>query len=257
MTKGEQIKKFFRDNFFSGLLVVVPAVVSVYVFVQLLQWLYHKLIFLTFSKQLLREWMSPWVPEWAVDESIKLFETVEFLILVAAIVVLIALIGLVTKIGLVRWLFRLGERLLGKIPLVGVVYSAVKQLLESVFAGKGNFNKVVLIEFPRPGIWSMGFISRHSDEYFEKVTGKTNLSNIFIPTTPNVTTGFLIVAPAEEFIELDLTVEQAFKFIVSGGVVLPHEETAAPDEDSLIGRLRTGGKKVRPRDETGPLKKYD
>jgi uncharacterized membrane protein len=246
MTRRDQVRKFLRDNFFSGLLVVVPTVVSIYVVIQLLRWLYRKLIFLTFPKTLLSNWLAPRVPGWAIDEAIKLIQTAEFIVVLAALVILTALIGLITKIGLIRWLFRIAETVLERIPLVGMVYSALKQLLQAVFSGKGNFSKVVMIQFPRPGLWSMGFITRASDPAFEDVAGKGQLYNIFIPTTPNVTTGFLVVAPKEEFLELDISIEQAFKFIISGGMVLPHEEPEKEKDDSLIGRIKdSAGRKVR------------
>jgi uncharacterized membrane protein len=234
----ERIKKFFRDNFFSGLLVMVPAVVSIYVSVQVLQWLYRKLLFLTFPKDLLHAWLAPRVPDWAIDEAVKLIETGEFLALLLALLALIALVGMITKIGLVRWLFRVAERLLEKTPLVGIVYSGIKQLMQAIFSGKTSFSKVVLVPFPRPGVWSIGFLSREADAMFKQLLGDDTLFNVFIPTTPNITTGFLIVAPKKELVELEITVDQAFKMIMSGGLVLPHEaEDEVGLKDGLLGKI--------------------
>jgi len=245
MSKWERGRKFFRDNFFSGLLVVVPAVTSIYVFIRLLRYLYGKLLFLTFDKDKLAALLEPIAPEWAVNDLIQLFKIGEFLVLVLAIMILTALVGLITKIGLIRWLFGIGERILEKIPFVGIVYSAIKQLMESIFSGKGNFSKVVLVEFPRDGVYSIGFLSRETDETFEKLTGHDRMFNVFIPTTPNPTNGFLIVVPESQFKVLDITIDQAFKFIMSGGMVLPHEEAddVLDDDDSLIGRIKGASKK--------------
>ena len=224
MGKFERLRKFFRDNFLSGLLVVVPAVVSIYVFYHLLRWLYNTIVILPIDNERLAGWLKPFMPEWGLVSAIKLVHVIEFLIALLLVFILTSLVGLVTKVGLIRWLIGVGERMLANIPLLGTIYSALKQLLQAIFSGKGNFSKVVMVEFPKQGIWSIGFLSRRTDASFEKLTNNKRMYNIFIPTTPNPTNGFLIIVPEDKVIELDITIDQAFKFIMSGGMVLPHED---------------------------------
>lgn len=240
MSRWARAKQFLRDNFFSGLLVVVPAVASIYVFYNLVKWLYDKFNFIGLPEDLIRKYLDESVPAWSADLIVGLVHVAEFLALVIAVIALVALAGMVTKVGLVNWFFRLAERVLEKIPIVGVLYSALKQLLESIFSGKGNFNKVVLVEFPRNGIWSVGFVSRESDRSFAALTGKERLYNVFIPTTPNPTNGFLIIVPEDQMIELSITIDQAFKFIMSGGMVLPHEDAGEvlQDDGDLMVKIK-------------------
>jgi len=113
------------------------------------------------------------------------------------------------------------ESILHRIPLVRTIYSGAKNFAETVFSEKGAaFNKVLLVEYPRAGIWSLAF--KTSDELGEVQarTGK-DVVCVFVPTTPNPTSGFIIMVPREEVIELDMEVDQALKMIISLGVVVP------------------------------------
>ncbi len=244
MSRFQTIRKFFRDNFFSGLLVVVPVVVTVYVLAKLLRWLYTKLVFLPLDNERIAAWLEPFVPQWGIMSATRLVHVIEFIVVLAVLAVAIALVGLFTKIGFTRWLLAIGERVLARIPLVGVIYSGLKQFLEAMFSGKGNFSKVVMVQFPMEGIWSVGFITRECDASFCKLTGAEKLYNVFVPTTPNVTTGFLVMVRPEQVIEMDISVDQAFKFIISGGMVLPSEDAApGPGGASIIDRIKDASAK--------------
>jgi uncharacterized membrane protein len=240
MRRFDQIRKFFRDNFFSGLLVVVPVVVSIYVLVKVLAWLYRKLVFLPIDNELIAGWLSPFIPDWGMVSATKLVHMAEFIVVLVLISFATALVGLFTKIRFTRWVLKLGEQVLEKIPLVGIIYSGLKQFLQAIFSGKGNFSKVVLVEFPKAGVWSMGFISRESDESFLQLTGAKKLYNVFVPTTPNVTTGFLVMVPDDQVIEMDIAIDEAFKFIMSGGMVLPSdgEDVTEPGRESIIDKIK-------------------
>ena len=116
------------------------------------------------------------------------------------------------------------ESILGRIPLVRSVYTSVKQVSETLLASESSaFRKVVLIEYPRKGIWSIGFLSGEGMAVACRKTGR-QLKSIFVPTTPNPTSGFIVMLPEEDVIELDLSVEDGFKFIISMGVVVPDEK---------------------------------
>lgn len=120
-----------------------------------------------------------------------------------------------------RQLIAFGERLLTRIPLVRSVYVSVKQLIDAfALQNKGVFLAVVMIEYPRPGIYSIGFMTNRGSEALSRQTGE-ELIGVFIPTTPNPTSGFFMLVPAEDCQVLDMTIEEAFKVIISGGVFMP------------------------------------
>lgn len=139
-------------------------------------------------------------------------------------VVLVLATGMIVANLLGRRLVALWESLLSRIPLVRTLYAGVKQILEAVFATDGkSFRKVLLVEYPRKGVWSLAFLT--SDKLGE-VQEKTNQAviSVFVPTTPNPTSGFVLMVPENEVIYLDMTVEQGLKMIISLGSVVPDWE---------------------------------
>lgn len=122
-----------------------------------------------------------------------------------------------------RKIVQLGENIIERIPLVRSIYSASKQLLETIFTDTNNqFQRVVMVEYPRKGILSIGFVTGRADGYSEKIFPTPHLS-IFIPTTPNPTSGWYLIAPEEDVIPINLSVEEAFKIIISAGIVTPNK----------------------------------
>jgi len=120
-----------------------------------------------------------------------------------------------------RRLVALWEAILGRIPLVRTIYSSVKQVTETLLATKSTaFRKVVLVEFPRKGTWSVGFLTNREVITAAASTSGRDLVSVFVPTTPNPTTGFIMMLPAEEVTELPISVEDGFKYIISMGVVV-------------------------------------
>ena len=117
------------------------------------------------------------------------------------------------------------ERILNRIPLVRSIYSSVKQISSTIFDPSGkSFRKVVLLEYPRKGLWSIGFLTNDSmgDEL---CSVDDTLVSVFIPTTPNPTSGFIIMTRKDEITELNMNVEEAFKFVISMGVIIPDNGT--------------------------------
>ncbi len=126
------------------------------------------------------------------------------------------------------------ERLLSRIPLIRSIYHAVKQVLTAVFQPKSqSFRKVIMIEFPRKGSWAVGF---QTSETLENLPHNKSSVTCFIPTSPNPTSGFLVFVPKEEVTELDMSIEEAFKLIISIGVVIPSRDLAKikPDKDKGV-----------------------
>lgn len=140
--------------------------------------------------------------------------------LVISIVVLI-LTGMLVSNFIGRRLVMLGEFFLERIPLVRTIYSAIKQVLVTVFSSGGQaFRKVLLVEYPRKGLWSIAFQTGLGAEEVNGIV-KEEMITIFIPTTPNPTSGFLMMIPRSEAIELTMSVDEALKFVISLGVVQP------------------------------------
>lgn len=118
-------------------------------------------------------------------------------------------------------LFKWGERLLNRIPLVGAIYGSVKKLTETVFSGSGkSFRRVVLVQYPRAGMWTLAFLTGAGAAEVDARTGRETV-NVFVPTTPNPTSGFMLMLPREEIMELEMSVEDALRMILSVGSVVP------------------------------------
>ena len=147
---------------------------------------------------------------------------------------LILLTGMLVANYLGNRLMAFWERLLSRIPLVRGIYSAVKQLTEAVFgSGEQSFQKVFLLEYPRRGLWTLGFQTSTVKGEAQCKTGMEDVVNLFVPTTPNPTSGFFIIASRKDIIELDMGVDEALKMVISGGVVVPPHpcEPRAEQED--------------------------
>jgi uncharacterized membrane protein len=138
--------------------------------------------------------------------------------LLAFLIVLVTGLLVTNLIG--RHLVELWEELLQRIPLVRSIYSSVKGLAESVFSQDSAFRKVVIVPYPHPGVWSMGFLTA---ENLPDISAKTGVpcACVFIPTTPNPTGGFIVIVPRAQVIDLDMNVDAAMKMIVTLGVVAP------------------------------------
>ncbi|MBQ7303735.1 MAG: DUF502 domain-containing protein [Alphaproteobacteria bacterium] len=137
------------------------------------------------------------------------------------LITILIIIGMFTT-GYIGNLFvRLGEYIVSKMPFISSVYSLLKQVFETFFSSKKqSFNQVVLLEYPRKGLWVIGFVSAQTTgEVAENFD--TKMLNVFVPTTPNPTSGFLIFVPQSDVIKLDMSVEDGLKFVISCGIVTP------------------------------------
>jgi len=195
----KRIRHKLRNIFLAGLLVIIPVSIPIF----LLSFLFTRLdrLFSPLFKTLL----GYNIPGLGVTITI----------------VAVFLVGLVATNFIGKKLVRLGEQLLNQIPLVRNIYQIAKQFLETVtVTDRNSFRQVVLVEYPRKGIYSLGFIT--CDNYWEaqEHTSET-LANVFIPVTPNPTSGRLIIVPRQELIPLSMSVEDGIKMVVSGGAVVP------------------------------------
>lgn len=146
-----------------------------------------------------------------------------------SLVLLILLTGVVARNIFGRELLRLANRILARIPLVNKIYNASQQIID-VILGKQQrlFRQVVLVEYPRKGVYVMGFVTSTSRGEVQDRTGGT-VVNVFVPTTPNPTSGFLLFVPEAELTPLEMSVEDGIKLVISGGAVVPAVPDAVPE----------------------------
>ncbi len=141
-----------------------------------------------------------------------------------ATVVLIFVVGVLTQSFLGKKVVSIGEWIVYKIPLVRNIYTGIKQLVDAIFMHNSkNFKRVVMVEYPRRRLWVIAFVTGVSEGEVQSKT-KIKTINVFVPTTPNPTSGFYILVPEKDIVNLDMTVEDAFKLIISGGILTPPEQ---------------------------------
>ncbi|MEO1139099.1 MAG: DUF502 domain-containing protein [Pseudomonadota bacterium] len=142
-------------------------------------------------------------------------------------------VGWVAKGLIGRSLIRYAESLVDRMPVVRSIYSGVKQIAETVFAqSERSFEKACLIQYPRKGIWAIGFISTEAKgEVLAKAETSGQMLSVFVPTTPNPTSGFLLFFPREDVIELDMSIEEAAKLVISAGLVYPGQNGDTAEAD--------------------------
>ena len=198
-----------RTAFFSGLLLLAPLVVTVWAFSRIID-----LVGGTF-----RPVFFFFLPEWLRDRPSLL--TVWDILATLIVIVLVTLLGYLSRYVLGRFFVETSERIIRGIPGVGPVYNTVRQIMDTFSAkDRSLFSKVVLVEFPREGVWSFAFLTNKTQgEAQSRIAAEA--WTVFVPTTPNPTSGFLILLPREKIIELDMSVGDGMKAIISGGGMIP------------------------------------
>ena len=190
-----------RKSFFAGLVVVVPLAASLAILLTLFNW----------------------VTDFLLPHSL-LTHTNAFLyriIALAVFVFMVTAIGWVTRLVVGKRVVSLTEQAVARVPLLNRVYGFVKEVSNTMFSGKKSaFERVVLVEFPRPGAYSIGFVTNETEGEAQALTKET-VVNVFIPTTPNPTSGFLILVPRDQLVDLKMSVAEGMKMVISGGTVVP------------------------------------
>jgi uncharacterized membrane protein len=155
-----------------------------------------------------------------------------FGLLMTAVVILVT--GVIAANYLGEKIVGFWEGLLSRIPLVRSIYSAVKQVTEAFVGSEQSFQKAYLIEYPRRGTWTLAFQTSTKTGEAQYKTGLSSVINVFVPTTPNPTSGFFLMVSQDDLVPLDMSVEQALKMIISGGVVVPELQETATEKDKLV-----------------------
>ncbi len=158
---------------------------------------------------------------------------------VVVFLVFATLVGWLAKGLIGRSFIRYAENLVNRMPVVRSFYSGIKQIAETVFAQQErSFEKACMIEYPRKGIWAIGFISTTAKgEIAERNSSKGPMVSVFVPTTPNPTSGFLLFFPKADIIELDMSIEDAAKLVISAGLVYPPTKKTSPKSTNEKSRI--------------------
>ncbi len=203
---SKKISKIFKNYFVTGIIVIVPLLVT-YIVIRALVNTIGKL----FAQLPTNLQPQTYIPFFGVE------------IIIAF--VLIILIGFLVSNFLGRKFLRIGEKILAKIPIVKTIYQGVKQLTTGIVSDKKMFSKVVLIQYPVRNLHQIGFVTGE-DKHFVKKNHGQKMLKIFIPTTPNPTSGFFCIVPESEIQYLDLTADEAFRLIISAGSAEPEKMKA-------------------------------
>ncbi|MBK1879799.1 DUF502 domain-containing protein [Pelagicoccus mobilis] len=225
-----------RKSFFSGLVLLAPIGITFFVF----NWLVVK-VGGSVKEPILH---LLFIPDDLISKEglAMLWNTLATLI----VVLCITLLGFFSRYFIAKYLFAIGERFLNNVPIINTVYTSVKQIVDTFSSqNRAVFQKVVLVEFPKQGCKAIGFLTGNAKGEIQHKTDEP-LFNVFVPTTPNPTSGFLVMMRQEDVQILDMTVGQGMKLIISGGAVAP---IYPPVEESLeIKSPNESKEKTQPQD---------
>jgi uncharacterized membrane protein len=201
-----------RASFLTGLVVIAPVGLTIWLIWSVIGWIDGFVLPLVPSR---------FNPEQYIGINLRGIGVIFFLLFTVVV-------GWVAKGLIGRSLIRFAESLVERMPVVRSIYGGVKQIAETVFAqSESSFEKACLIQYPRKGIWAIGFVSTKArGEVAERAETGGDLISVFVPTTPNPTSGFLLFFPAEDVVELDMTIEEAAKLVISAGLVYPNGREA-------------------------------
>ncbi len=197
-----------RNYFLTGFVICAPLAITIYLTWTLVEWV--------------DSWVKPYLPEVYNPDNYLPFSVPGFGLLVALF--MITMVGFLTANLIGRSIVSYGESLLSRMPLVRNLYSGLKQIFQTVFNEKSeSFKEVALIEYPRKGLWALVFIATETkgepQKKLDEAAGQT--ISVFLPTTPNPTSGFLLFVPEVDLVRLDMGVEEAAKLVISAGLVTP------------------------------------
>ena len=210
-----------RGNFLTGLVVVLPVGLTIYVIYSVVGWI--------------DSWILPLIPaSWQPEQLLRdIFgENVQFSLRGVGVIVFLIftiIIGWIAKGLIGRSMINRAERLVNRMPIVSSVYTGIKQIAETVFAkSEKSFDRTCLVQFPTPGVWAVGFVAaKPKGEIAARLPNIDDMITVFVALTP-LTSGFLVYVPARDVIMLDMSLEDAFKLVISAGLVYPNGKDKPP-----------------------------
>lgn len=218
-----------RGNFLTGLVVIAPVGLTIWLIWSVVGWIDGFVLPLV---------PVNYHPDRLIQDLLGLDPTVQINVRGIGVVIFLlftVLVGWAAKGLIGRSFIRFAESLVERTPVVRSIYSGIKQISETIFAqSETSFEKACLIQYPRKGIWAIGFISTEAKgEVAEKSDNSGDVMSIFLPTTPNPTSGFLLFLPKRDVIELDMSVEDSAKLVISAGLVYPNAKALENGEEPI------------------------
>ena len=206
-----------KKNFYTGLLMILPVVITYYIF----NWLFN-LAFRIINNTIIIKILKKLV-EFTFGEKADAFY-IQMSVYIAAFLIIflsITILGYMTKVVFFSKIIKRAMDVLERIPIIKTVYSTSKQIIGIVYSDNGEsvYKKVVAVEFPRKGLYAIGFLTADKNTTLKEILPDKDIVNVFVPTAPNPTSGFLLCIPKEDVYYLNMSVELAFKLIVSGGYI--------------------------------------
>lgn len=215
-----------RGYLLAGVLVTAPISITVY-----LTWLFIQFI----DSMVVRVLPENYNPDTYLPFSVP------GLGLVLVITVLV-LIGWFATNFLGRLFFKMSDYMVHQVPIIRSLYGAIKQIFETIMASQSQaFREVIMLEYPRRDVWSIGFVTGTSKGQIQKLTNSETI-NVFVPTTPNPTSGYLLFVPKKDIHFLDMSVEEGIKLVVSAGIITPPDPEERPEEEVKNPGNKTGNK---------------
>lgn len=211
--RGPGLLSSLRSSFLTGIVVILPVALTIWLIWTLFGW----------ADSVVLPLVEPLLGEIKLEDYIGInlrgLGVIIFLLFTV-------MVGWVAKGLIGRSMIRFAEELVSRTPVVRSIYSGIKQIAETVFAqSERSFERACMIQYPRKGIWAIGFVSTEArGEVAEKAATVNGMVSVFVPTTPNPTSGFLLFFPKEDVIELDMSLEDAAKLVISAGLVYPNED---------------------------------
>lgn len=207
-----------KRHFITGLVILLPVVITIAVAIFLVNFLTEPFTGVVSSVLAKFDALNHGVLFLTPEQFVRY--TSKFIILILLFLVTV-LLGMVTRWFLINALFKVGDKILHKIPIVNTVYKTTQDIIKTLFVSdKNSFKQVVMVPFPRADVFVLGLIARESPDVCSNAAGNPLIS-VFVPTTPNPTTGFLLMFKRSDLIPIDMKPEEAIKYIVSCGVIVP------------------------------------
>jgi uncharacterized membrane protein len=225
-----------RNYFLTGLVIAAPLFLTIYIIRTIIDWV--------------DSWVTPYIPAAYKPDTYIHYSIPGFGVVIALI--LITLLGFLVANLVGRRLVTFGENILGRMPIVRTLYGGLKQIFETVLSNKAkSFQKVGLVEYPRKGLWAIVFVATDArGEILHRIGDREDeedVLGVFLPTTPNPTSGFLLYVKKSDIVYLDMTVEQAAKLVISAGLVSPEfvPDSKLPDEQLEAAEAERRSRKTR------------
>lgn len=228
---GGQLWRRLRNNFITGLVIIAPVAITLYILLALFNF-FDGFLGQSLSRLI---WTGLGLEHYAV-----LGRRIPGVGAIVTVILLVVTGSLATNL-FGRRLFSFGDQIMDRVPIVRSIYGTTKQITEALLTtNKSAFKQVALIQYPRAGMWTVGFVTSEAMQQAEQATGNEHMVSIFVATVPNPTSGFVVLLPRSEVIFLDIPVEDGLKYVISGGVITP---PARPGNGGRADERGRGGKR--------------